>query len=69
MLINVLDPVIISLASSIAKLNRLYVNVSRKRAGYASKGKSATDLVWITKNKDASEPAKVSTQKWQEKTT
>ena len=69
MLINVLDPVIISLASSIAKLNRLYVNVSCKRPGYASKGKSATDLVWITKNEDASEPAKVSTQKWQEKTT
>ena len=69
MLFNVLDPIIISLTSLLAKLDRLYVNVSRNRPGYASKGKSATDLVWITKNEDASEPAKVSTQKWQIKTT
>jgi len=45
MLINMLDPDIITLAGSIASLDRLYVNVPRKWPGYTFPGKASTNLV------------------------
>ena len=53
MLINMLDPDIITLAGSIACLDRLYVNVPRKWPGYTFSGKTATSLVRASSGIDA----------------
>jgi fructokinase len=53
MLINMLDPDTITLAGSIAQLDRLYVNVPRKWPGYTFAGKSATTLVRAARGQDA----------------
>lgn len=53
MLINMLDPDIITLAGRLASLDRLYVNVPRKWPGYTFTGKSATHLVRAARGDDA----------------
>ena len=53
MLINILDPDIITLAGRLARLDRLYVNVPRKWPGYTFTGKSATHLVRAARGDDA----------------
>ena len=53
MLINMLDPDIITLAGRLASLDRLYVNVPRKWPGYTFAGKSATHLVRAARGDDA----------------
>ena len=53
MLINMLDPNIITLAGHLAGLDRLYVNVPRKWPGYTFSGKSATRLVRAARGEDA----------------
>jgi len=53
MLINVLDPDIITLAGRIASPERLYVNVPRKWPGYAFAGKSAMHLARAARGDDA----------------
>ena len=53
MLINMLDPDIITLAGRLASLDRLYINVPRKWPGYTFTGKSATHLVRAARGDDA----------------
>ena len=53
MLVNVLDPDIITLAGRVANLDRLYVNVPRKWPGYTFAGKSAAKLVRASRGTDA----------------
>ncbi len=53
MLINMLDPDIITLAGRLASLDRLYINVPRKWPGYTFSGKSATHLVRAARGDDA----------------
>jgi len=53
MLINMLDPDIITLAGRLASLDRLYINVPRKWPGYTFTGKSATHLVRAARDDDA----------------
>ena len=53
MLINMLDPDIITLAGRLASLDRLYINVPRKWPGYTFTGKSATHLVRAAGGDDA----------------
>ena len=53
MLINMLDPSIITLAGRLASLERLYVNVTRKWPGYTFTGKSATHLVRAARGDNA----------------
>ena len=53
MLINMLDPDIITLAGRLASLDRLYINVPRKWPGYTFTGKSATYLVRAARGDDA----------------
>ena len=53
MLINMLDPDIITLAGRLASLDRLYVNLPRKWPGYTFTGKSATHLVRAASGDDA----------------
>ena len=53
MLVNMLDPDIITLAGRIANLDRLYVNVPRKWPGYTFTGKSAAKLVRASRGTDA----------------
>jgi len=53
MLINMLDPDIITLAGRLARLDRLYANVPRKWPGYTFTGKSATHLVRAARGDDA----------------
>ena len=53
MLINMLDPDIITLAGRLASLDRLYINVPRKWPGYTFTGKSATRLVRAARGDDA----------------
>jgi fructokinase len=53
MLINMIDPDIITLAGRLASLDRLYVNVPRKWPGYTFTGKSAAHLVRAARGDDA----------------
>ena len=53
MLINMLDPDIITLAGRVSSLERLYVNVPRKWPGYTFTGKSATYLARASRGDDA----------------
>ena len=53
MLINMLDPEIITLAGRLSNLERLYVNVPRKWPGYTFTGKSATYLARASRGDDA----------------
>ena len=53
MLVNMLDPDIITLAGRVANLDRLYVNVPRKWPGYTFTGKSAAKLVRASRGTDA----------------
>ena len=53
MLINMLDPDIITLAGRLASLDRLYINVPRKWPGYTFTGKSSTHLVRAARGDDA----------------
>ena len=53
MLINILDPDVITLAGCIAQLDRLYINVPRKWPAYTFAGKSSTTLVRATRGSDA----------------
>ena len=53
MLVNALDPDIITLAGRVANLDRLYVNVPRKWPGYTFTEKSATKLVRASRGTDA----------------
>ena len=53
MLINMLDPDIITLAGRLASLDRLYINVPRKWPGYTFTGKLATHLVRAARGDDA----------------
>jgi len=53
MLINMLDPDIITLAGRLASLDRLYINVPRKWPGYTFTGKSATHLVRAARGDDS----------------
>jgi len=53
MLINMLDPDIITLAGRVSSLDRLYVNVPRKWPGYTFTGKSATYLARASRGDDA----------------
>lgn len=53
MLVNMLDPDVITLAGQLASLDRLYVNVPRKWPGYTFSGKSAAKLVRASWGADA----------------
>ena len=53
MLINMLEPKIITLAGRVASLDRLFVNVPRKCPRYTFTGKSATHLVRAARGDDA----------------